>query len=308
MRRLLTAFSLCVFSLWLVASAYVGWYVLPPMLLNAPLPVRTEAQREATRTGLLTSGGSWERLELPGGEGCALEVWHLRRKDSPGPARGIVIYLHGFGDDAWGTVSRAADLPDWDAVCFTFRGRDRNPGIPCTLGAWERGDVTAVVKHFEAVGVPRSRMILAGWSQGAGVALLALSDLEKEGSPLGGALLECPYETLAAAARDHLKVALGPFEILVRPAERLAIWHGESLAHFDASRVSPREVAQGLRTPIALISGDADTQTPLDGVRAIARHHPDLTVVPGAGHCEASGMEPGGWRTWAQERLKRWGF
>jgi len=138
------------------------------------------------------------------------------------------------------------------------------------------------------------------------VALLALSDLERTGAPLAGALLECPFEDIAEAAKNHLRLALGPFECLARPAEGIALRRAGKLAAFDPSAVSAAKAAEGLRTPIALVTGDADPETPLEGVRRIARKHPDLTVVSGAGHCQASGRLWGGWRGWAEKRLEKW--
>lgn len=291
-------------ALWALLSLIIGVLLLPPMLLDGPLPSRTEAQREFLREEHCPRGCRWSCTVLPGGEGVPLDVWRLHR---PAP-KGVAIILHGFGDDAWGGVSRIADLPGWDVVLFTFRGRDRHPAVPCTLGGWERGDVSAVVKHVVVEGTPRSRILLVAASQGAGVALLALSDLEKNGGPLGGALLECPYRDLADAARNHLKGALGNIECIARPAEWIALQRAGSLAHFDPDEVSPERASAGLRTPVALLTGDADTITPLAGVQAIAKNCPDLTVVRGAGHCEASGRIPGGWKGWADPRLARWGL
>lgn len=304
MRKAIPISILVLAAVGLGLNVIAGWSLLPSMLLSAPLPARTEAERERVRAELSAGGSRWESFELPGGQARPLEVWRLHRPGS----KGVVIYLHGFGDDAWGTIRRAADLPGWDAVAFTFRGRDRHPDVPCTLGGWERFDVVAVVRHLEGQGVPRSRMVLAAWSQGAGVSLLALSDLERPGQPLGGALLECPFEDLGEAARNHLKASLGPWEVLLRPAEWIALRRAGHLAAFDPGSVSPRMASRNLRTPLALITGAADRQTPVEGVLAIAEGHPDLTIVPGAGHCQASGQLPGGWGDWARTRLARWGF
>jgi pimeloyl-ACP methyl ester carboxylesterase len=304
MRRRALISALVALLLWGLATLVVGSWLLPPLLLAVPTPSRQEADRDALRVKLRQPGDSWERQAIRGGEDRPLDVWRLRRPGS----LGVVIYLHGFGDDAWGTLGRAADLPGWDAVGFTFRGRDLDPAAPCTLGGWERKDVAAVVKRIEAEGVPRQRIILAGWSMGAGVALLALEELESDGGPLGGALLECPFEDIRAATRDHLRGTLGRFEILARPAEELALRQVRRLARFEPDSVSPRRAARNLRTPVALVTGDADRETPVAGVRAIAAENADLTIVPGAGHCEASNRLPGGWGAWASERLKRWGF
>jgi pimeloyl-ACP methyl ester carboxylesterase len=287
---------------WVLLNLAVGWLVLPGLLLDAPLPTRTEGQREAIRQRLAVPGSRWERLRLAGGEGRPLEVFWLHR---PRP-RGTLLFLHGFGDDAWGNAARASDFPDWDAVVFTFRGRDLHPGVPCTLGGWERTDVAAVVQALAARGVPRDRLVLAGWSQGAGVALLALADLERSGRPLAGALLECPFADLQAAARNHLRGALGALEWLIRPAEGVALMRCGILARFDPARVSPLAASAGIGTPVALVTGDADPITPVEGVLAMAARLPDLLVVPGAGHCEASGRLPGGWKGWAAPRLARW--
>lgn len=302
MRRRWLVSATLLLGFYLAASLAAGWWLLPPMLLGVSTPPRTEPQREAVRARLQLPGERWESFRVTGGQEAPLEVWHLMRANS----RGVVLFLHGFGDDAWGTLPRAIELPDWDAVGFTFRGRDRDPSRPCTLGAWERADVAAVVRALEARGTERSRIVLAGWSMGAGTGLLALADLEASGGPLGGALLECPFADLRAAASDHIRLQAGALEPLTRPAQAVAVHRAGTLAGFDPNRVSAVEAARGLRTPIALVTGDADRETPLAGVRRIAAHHPDLTVVPGAGHCQAGNRLPGGWGAWARQRLEMW--
>ncbi|BDU73179.1 alpha/beta hydrolase [Mesoterricola silvestris] len=303
MKRTLLSLGISVPALLVPLNLLVGWAILPPMLLDAPLPARTEAERNAIRASLCPSGCAWTSETLPGGEGRPLMIWRLHRPAS----RGVAVFLHGFGDDAWGGASRLRDLPELDAVVFTFRNRDLAPGTPSTLGGWEREDAAAVVRHLEAQGVRRDRIVLVGASQGAGVALLALERLEGEG-PLGGALLESPFESLQEAGRNHLRGTLGAAEWLLRPGERLALARAGWLAHFRPAEVSPLEASRHLRTPIALLAGDEDAITPLSGVRAIAAHHPDFTVVPGARHLEAGGLVPGGWRAWAEVRLGKWGI
>jgi hypothetical protein len=262
-------------------------------------------ERDAVLARLAGQDGRWTEHALTGGGGAQLALFWLHRAHS----KGVVITLHGFGDDAWGTAGRLMDLPGWDGAVFTFRGRDLHPGIPCTLGAHEQWDVVSVVRFLEANGVPRGRIVLAAASQGAGVALLALRDLEHDGGPLGGALLESPFRDLRDAARNDLRGTLGRFEPFARPAERVALWRAGRLAGFDPDAVSPLEASRGLRTPVALLTGDADAVTPLEGVRAIASASgAPLTVVPGAGHLEAARKISGGWRAWADPKLRAWGF
>lgn len=303
MRRLVSALiALLVF--YAGASAAAG-LMLPGLLLDPPVPARTLMDRDAVLARLAGAEGRWTEHALQGGGGAPLDLFWLHR---PG-AKGVVITLHGFGDDAWGAAGRLADLPDFDGAVFTFRGRDLHPGTPCTLGAHEQWDVVSAVRFLEASGVPRRRILIAASSQGAGVALLALRDLEAEDGPLGGALLESPFKDLRDAARNDLRGTLGGFEPLARPAERLALWRAGRLAHFDPDAVSPLRAVRGLRTPIALITGDADQITPLPGVQAIAAAAAaPLTVVPGAGHLEAGRRVPGGWAAWATAQLHSWGL
>ncbi|HXC16707.1 MAG TPA: hypothetical protein VNV60_04625 [Holophagaceae bacterium] len=303
MRRLLSAlFALAIF--YAVASVAAG-FLLPSLLLHPSAPARTPMERDAVLARLAGREGRWTEHALTGGGGAALDLFWLHRPHS----KGVVITLHGFGDDAWGTAGRLMDLPGWDGAVFTFRGRDVHPDIPCTLGAHEQWDVVSVVRFLEASGVQRNRIVIAAASQGAGVALLALSDLEHEGGALGGALLESPFMDLRDAARSDLRGTLGGAEFLARPAECVALWRAGRIAGFDPDAVSPLKAARGLRTPLALLAGDADTITPLSGVQAIAAASGvPLTVVPGASHLEAGRQVPGGWRAWADERLHAWGF
>lgn len=300
-RRLLIALvSLAV--LWLAGTG-VAAILLPRLLLNAQVPHRTEAERSTLRARLQGSG-RWSHHRVPGGQGVGLDVWWLHRPAS----RGAAVLLHGFGDDGWGPAPMAAALPDWDILLFTFRGRDRVPAAPSTLGAHEQWDAVSAVRLAESGGWPRSRILFVAASQGAGVALLALRDLEREGSPLGGALLESPFLDLRDAARNHLRGPLGRWAPMARPALELALIRAGHLAAFDPEAVSPLRASRDLRTPLAYLSGTLDSVTPLDGVRALAGSRGDLTVVPGAGHGEAAARVPGGWAAWAAVRLSRWGL
>ena len=118
MLRLWIRISAVILAAWVLISLCTGLWVIPQLLLNAPMPPRTEAIRGRIREGIQGSGGTFTMVPIQGGEGKTLELWHLRRA-SP---RGALIYLHGFGDDVWGTLGRAKSLPEWDAVGFTFRG------------------------------------------------------------------------------------------------------------------------------------------------------------------------------------------
>ncbi|WP_306592015.1 alpha/beta hydrolase [Geothrix sp. 21YS21S-4] len=172
----------------------------PPFYRPQPL-----ARVEATYRGLAEGeggdpGGTWSSEEVDG-----LQLWRLRRRE---PAPGVVLLLHGFGDDRWGTSPALKWFPNLDAAIFTYRRRDDalragGPAPAVTFGARESAEVVRMVHHLEATGTPRRRIVLMGRSLGASVGLLALAALEREGrGPLGGIVWEgAPASTRSFAER-----------------------------------------------------------------------------------------------------------
>jgi len=174
-------------------------------------------------------GGVWETAAIG-----PHVLWRLRRR---APAPGVVLLLHGFGDDRWGTSPALRWFPGLDAAIFTYLRRDeairagRRPP-PVTFGARESEEVVEIVHGLEARGTPRNRILLMGRSLGASVGLLALARLEREGrGPLGGII----WEGAPASSRDFA-------ERLVRgPRDRF--WHPllAPLIGALASRLAGRE-------------------------------------------------------------------
>ncbi len=158
-------------------------------------------------------GGAWETLAIG-----PQVIWRLRRRV---PAPGVVLLLHGFGDDRWGTSPALRWFPQLDAAIFTYLRRDeairagRTPP-PVTFGARESQEVVDIVHGLEAQGTPRARILLMGRSLGASVGLLALARLEREGKgPLGGII----WEGAPASSRDFAeRLVRGPRDRFWHPA------------------------------------------------------------------------------------------
>jgi hypothetical protein len=183
----------------------------PPFYKPQPLARVDATFRDLARGDGTDPGGVWETR----GAGSQV-LWRLRRR---APAEGVVLLLHGFGDDRWGTSPALRWFPHLDAAIFTYGRRDeflragRTPP-PVTFGVGESREVVEVVHSLEAQGTPRNRIVLMGRSLGASVGLLALARLEREGKgPLGGII----WEGAPASSRAFA-------ESLVRgPKDRL--WH-----------------------------------------------------------------------------------
>lgn len=183
----------------------------PPFYHPQPLSRVDATYRDLARGGKGDPGGTWETFQAG-----PRTVWYLRRRVQ---APGVVLLLHGFGDDRWGTSPALREFPHLDAAIFTYLGRDEairegRPAPFVTFGAKESLEVVEVVHALEARGIPRRGIILMGRSLGASVGLLALARLEQEGrGPLGGII----WEGAPASSRDFA-------ERLVRgPRDRF--WH-----------------------------------------------------------------------------------
>jgi len=201
----------------------------PPFYRPQPLARVDATFQDLARGGGQDPGGVWETLHMG-----SQVVWRLRRR---APAKGLVLLLHGFGDDRWGTSPALRWFPELDAAIFTYLRRDEylRAGLrppPVTFGVRESLEVVDIVHGLEALGTPRSRILLMGRSLGASVGLLALARLEREGKgPLGGII----WEGAPASSRDFA-------ERLVRgPSDRF--WHPlfAPLIGSLASRLAGRE-------------------------------------------------------------------
>jgi dienelactone hydrolase len=160
----------------------------PPFYRPQPLARVEATYRELAEGRDGDPGGTWSSAEVGG-----LQLWRLAR---PTPSPGLVMLLHGFGDDRWGTSPALKWFPGLDAAIFTYRRRDDalrrgGPAPAVTFGVEEARDAVRMVHHLEASGLPRRRILLLGRSLGASVGLLALADLEREGKgPLAGIIWE----------------------------------------------------------------------------------------------------------------------
>jgi pimeloyl-ACP methyl ester carboxylesterase len=254
-------------------------------------------------------GGAWETLTIG-----PQVLWRLRRR---APAPGVVLLLHGFGDDRWGTSPALRWFPQLDAAIFTYLRRDEairagKVPPPVTFGARESQEVVDIVHGLEAQGTPRDRILLMGRSLGASVGLLALARLEREGKgPLGGII----WEGAPASSRDFA-------ERLVRgPKDRF--WHGAlaPLIGSLASRLAGCEAGYrlddtdllvqtaGLRmqTPSLCFIATQDRLAPPAVQRQLVARFKDIrTVEVPTWHLHCSEVMGAGYSDAIQTATRRW--
>jgi len=277
MRR---ALLLALAALALLLAGFVGYkahavareLVDPPFYKPQPL-ARVEATFRDLAAGDGTDpGGAWDSRPVG-----PLTLWRLRRK---APAPGIVLLLHGFGDDRWGTSPALRWFPDLDAAIFTYRRRDEAMRAgqsvpPITFGALEAPEVVAMVHALEAEGYPRNRILLMGRSLGASVGVLALAKLEREHrGPLAGII----WEGAPASSRDFAeRLVRGPRDRFWHPwlAPAIGSLGSRWAAHAGGYRIQDTDVLQQTRdltlaTPSLCFIATQDRLAPLPVQEALA--------------------------------------
>jgi len=272
--------ALAGFIVWKARS--VAWELTDPPFYRPQALERVQGTyAELARGDSMDPGGVWHSEEVRG-----LQLWTLKRHK---PSKGLVLLLHGFGDDRWGTSPALRWFPDLDAAIFTYLRRDDamragGPAPYVTFGAKESEEVVTLVHHLEASGTPRSRIILMGRSLGASVGLLALSRLEADGrGPLGGLI----WEGAPASSRDF-------GERLVR-GHKDRFWHpllapllGDLGSRWAAQRGGyPRAQTEllnafegrRLQTPSLCFLATQDRLAPPQVQRAVANHFARIEVI-----------------------------
>ncbi len=252
----------------------------PPFYAPQPLTRVEATYADLARGGEGDPGGRWACTEVEG-----LQLWTLQR---PHPSRGIVLLLHGFGDDRWGTSPALRWFPREDAAIFTYLRRDealragsRRPYV--TFGAREAGEVVAVVHALEARGWARNRILLMGRSLGASVGLIALGRLESEGrGPLAGLI----WEGAPLGSRDFAeRLVRGPkdraWHVLAPPIGAWAAAWAAARGDYAMAATDPRQALahRNLRTPSLVFLALQDRLAPQSGQRELMGRFSDLEQV-----------------------------
>ncbi len=228
---LLPLLGIVGFTAW-KSHAVARELVDPPFYRPQPLARVEGTYRELAAGQDGDPGGTWSHEEVDG-----LQLWRFTR---PTPSPGVVLLLHGFGDDRWGTSPALKWFPRLDAAIFTYRRRDDalrrgGPAPAVTFGVTESQEVVRIVHHLEDSGVPRQRILLLGRSLGASVGLLALADLEREGrGPLAGII----WEGAPASSRSFAeRLVRGPedrwWHLLAPPIGRAAAFTAGRLGGYE---------------------------------------------------------------------------
>jgi alpha-beta hydrolase superfamily lysophospholipase len=222
------------------------------------------------------------RTELPGlqevtlhtADGLALQAWF-----APGPERSVVIFVHGLWGNRMSLERDAAVFArhGHGVLLFDSRASGDSDGTVATWGDHEQLDARAAVDYvLTRAEVDPRRVVMLGHSVGASTV-----SLESARDPRVRAVIL--YATWTGLEREmrtnHHQVGPLTWETILMVMRAVGI---------DPRHVDPIDhIAEIAPRPLLMITGTADTDTPLPVMRemfAHAREPKDLWIVPGSDH------------------------
>jgi uncharacterized protein len=225
-----------------------GLVALAAVLSTACMPPEWGANallHPARRRDVSSGGLPYEALTFRS-DGVLLQGWLFR---GSGARRGLIVYLHGVGDNRSSGVGIARRFvpQGYDVLVYDSRAHGDSEGDGCTYGFYEKRDVSRALDAARA-----DDAVLFGSSMGAAVALLAAS----EDPRIRGVIAQSPFSDLETAARERAPWVATRAEI----AEAFGI--AERRGRFRVAEVSPRLAAARIRVPVLVIHGEQDRETP----------------------------------------------
>jgi len=279
-RRLIFWTLLFAAGAWVAAAIYLGEITL--RLPHKP-PPRVTAWEVV----------SPENVELTAADGLKMRGWFFR----PGQAgKDTVIVLHGQTDSRAGMLAYANLFlkHGYDVLVPDLRAHGASDGELATYGFREADDLHRWVDWVMAR-EPGGHVFGFGESMGAAILLQSLA-VE---SRFCSVAVEAPYATLREIAYDRLSHRYGkstwPGRYVLRPILELSLIYERIRYGVDLGQVSPKNAVAGSKTPVLLIFGSQDDNTPVRHARSIHQANPGtvtLWEIPNAGHTGAWGSRP----------------
>lgn len=230
-----------------------------------------------------------ERVSFAASDGVPLVGWWV-----PAPeARGVVVFLHGYGD------SKDQSLPllpflhaeGYHVLAYDARAHGESGGDHTTVGLDEVQDVRGALA-FAAARDPEAaeNLALVGWSMGAATAILAAA-LEPS---VDAVVADSSFATLQNIASNSITAFTG---LPKYPFGPLSVTFAGWMVRENVARNAPLHAAPHVAGPMLVIQGLDDTiALPGEDGEAIARAAPagsQLWLVPGAAHVQAHAVAPG---------------
>src|SRR5467141_3582330 len=236
MRRRLIRIALILLLFPPFLAALAGWLVGPAYLHPIRRELTPDLIREADAS-FAVSGGRREDFNIRAPDGVMLRGWKV---SAPQPNGSWVLLFHGVADNRVGVIGQSEFLlrAGYGVVMMDARAHGASDGPMATYGWLERNDSKAVVDTLETMEHPRHLFAL-GESMGAGIALQSAAVEPR----IEAVVAEAPFASLREASYDYAGLQRYPLlgMTLLAPGAWMMLYHGEIMAGFPASEVSPEK-------------------------------------------------------------------
>ncbi len=234
-----------------------------------------------------------EQVQIQSVDGKSLSAWWMPLHDQP---REAVLLCHGVADTAFGVMGAALMFlrNGYSVLIPDNRGHGRSKGF-VTYGVREASDVKSWQQWLTAQGV--TRCFGFGESLGASALLQSL----QHGARFSAIIAECPFSSFQKVAWDRMEKAAAYLfpKFIARPLAYL--WTDAILFYLrlryriDLSQAQPVEAVRHTKTPILLIHGGGDRETPSRHSEEISAANKAIIrtwLVSNAEHTGAYAAEP----------------
>jgi uncharacterized protein len=257
--------------------------------------------------GLPTSpmdlGFPFEERTLKARDGIAIPAWITQGQDAAGP---ICVMSHGWADSRFGSITPLQAIVPVvsQAWMYDLRGQGESPAPASLLGTTEVEDLLDILEVI-AKEQPHKKVVLIGFSMGAGISIAAAARTAKEPNRypdvigvIGDGVYRLGMQPIEGYTKVN-KLPRQPFMFLIK--RHLMFWYASDEA-FDRARH-----AQGLNCPLLLMHGDLDEICPLSAAREIAAAAPKarLEIFTDASHLDLYAREPDRYEDLIQRFVKK---
>ena len=232
-----------------------------------------------------------ETVELVAGDGARLRAWWLHPS---APNGNCVIVMHGIADSRRGSVAFAPMFLDqgYAVLAPDSRAHGESGGSLVTYGLLEKYDVLGWARWMRDNGC--GKVYGLGESLGAAV-LIQAAAVEPA---FAAVVAESSYSDLLTIGEYRVRQRIDLPSVVAVPLAKVVVGIGLVYARLaydlDFRQVSPVRSTGQTSTPILLIHGLADRETPASHSQALAAANPRnrLWLVPNAKHTGASASAP----------------
>ncbi len=283
MPRSLTRRFAAPLALFLAAAILAA----PMLLCQATLHVAARDSAIPPAVLRATPGAVWSVAEVPARDGARLAGSFAR---PPGETGRCVLVLHGVGDTRTGSSGFAPMLiaAGYAALFPDLRGHGRSGGDLVTYGLLEKFDVLQWIGWMKAYGCRE----IFGLGESLGAATLI------QAAPLTGdfraIVAESSYSDLREIGKYRVHRISGLPSSVAGAIVASAMLYARLRYGLDLSQASAVDAIARTSTPILLIHGLADSETPYAESQELAQAdpHASLWLVPDAKHVGAAAAAP----------------